>query len=72
MRKCDIAQSEAISIGDETRDVVAAKKVGICSGAVLWGYANRDVLTRLEPDVLFDTPDQVLRHLLGDSAALAA
>lgn len=72
LRKCDIAQHEAISIGDETRDVVAAKKVGICSGAVLWGYANRDVLARLEPDLLFDTPEQVLRHLLGESAALAA
>lgn len=72
LRKCDIAQSEAISIGDETRDVVAAKKVGICSGAVLWGYANRDVLTRLEPDMLFETPDHVLRHVLGEGAALAA
>ena len=72
LRKCDIAQSEAISIGDETRDVVAAKKVGICSGAVLWGYANRDVLTRLEPDMLFETPDHVLRHVLGEDAALAA
>ena len=72
LRKCDIAQSEALSIGDETRDVVAAKKVGICSGAVLWGYANRDVLTRLEPDMLFETPDHVLRHVLGEDAALAA
>ena len=72
LRKCDIALEDAISIGDETRDVVAAKKVGIRSGAVLWGYANRAVLERLEPDLLFETPAQVLRHVLGDGAVRAA
>jgi phosphoglycolate phosphatase len=72
LRKCDIALHEAISIGDETRDVAAAKKVGICSGAVLWGYANRAVLERLEPDLLFETPGQVLEYLLGEGAMLAA
>lgn len=71
LRKCDIALHEAISIGDETRDVAAAKKVGICSGAVLWGYANREALLRLKPDLLFDTPEQVLQHLLGNGATLA-
>lgn len=72
LRKSGVAVADAISIGDETRDVVAAKKVGICSGAVLWGYANRDVLTRLQPDLLFDDPAQVARQLLGADAVLAA
>ena len=72
LRKCNVALHEAISIGDETRDVVAAKKVGICSGAVLWGYANRAVLERLEPDLLFETPGEVLEYLLGGQATLAA
>jgi phosphoglycolate phosphatase len=72
LRKCDIALHEAISIGDETRDVAAAKKVGICSGAVLWGYANREALVRLKPDLLFDTPEQVLHYLLGEQDTLAA
>ena len=71
LRKCDVGQHEAISIGDETRDVVAAKKVGICSGAVLWGYANRAVLERLEPDMLFETPAHIRRYLLGDGSQAA-
>lgn len=67
LRKSKVALDQVISIGDETRDIVAAKKVGICSGAVLWGYANRDGLARLEPDIFFETPEQVLRLLLGDT-----
>jgi phosphoglycolate phosphatase len=72
LRKSKIAASEAISIGDETRDVVAAKKVGIASGAVLWGYANRAALEQLAPDVLFERPDKVLDLVLGARAATAA
>jgi len=72
LRKSKVALADAISIGDETRDVVAAKKVGIASGAVLWGYANRDALTQLEPDILFDSPDQVRQILLGERASAAA
>ena len=72
LRKTGIAAGETISIGDETRDIVAAKKVGVTSGAVLWGYARRDVLARLEPDLLFETPEQVLDAVLGMRAAIAA
>ena len=65
LRKTGIAASQVISIGDETRDVVAAKKVGVTSAAVLWGYANRAALTQLQPDFLFERPDQVLDVVLG-------
>ena len=72
LRKSKVALADAISIGDETRDVVAARKVGIASGAVLWGYANREILLRLEPDRLFETPEQVAHLLLGADVALTA
>ena len=65
LRKTGMAASQVISIGDETRDVVAAKKVGVTSAAVLWGYANRAALTQLQPDFLFERPDQVLDVVLG-------
>lgn len=55
----------AISVGDETRDIAAARKAGIDSGGVLWGYANRDALAGCEPDILFERPVEVLRHLTG-------
>ncbi len=72
LRKSKIAPSDVISIGDETRDVVAAKKVGIASGAVLWGYANRAALTQLQPDILFERPDEVLNLVLGAREPAAA
>lgn len=69
LRKSGTSAADAISIGDETRDIVAARKVGICTGAVLWGYANRAALTALEPDAVFETPQAVAELLLGAPAA---
>lgn len=71
LRRSKVAPGDVISIGDETRDVVAARKVGICAGAVLWGYANREGLARLEPDLMFESPDEVLRTVLGEGVPVA-
>jgi phosphoglycolate phosphatase len=62
LRRMRIARHAALSIGDETRDIAAARKVGIAAGAVLWGYANRDALLGCEPDVLFERPSEVLEQ----------
>jgi phosphoglycolate phosphatase len=59
----------AICIGDETRDMIAAAKVGITAGAVLWGYANRNALAACEPQYFFDSPAQVVARILGESHA---
>ena len=72
LRKSGIARAHVLSIGDETRDIVAAKKVGIASGAVLWGYAHRDVLLREAPNFVFDAPEEVARLVLGERATVAA
>ena len=65
LRRSGLSRRDTISIGDETRDIVAARKVGIAAGAVLWGYANRAALTRFEPDALFETPDDIMQLLMG-------
>ena len=65
LRKMGVAHADAISIGDETRDLTAARKVGIDAAAVLWGYANRSILTALKPDVVFDSPAEVIDFMLG-------
>ncbi|WP_375396956.1 HAD hydrolase-like protein [uncultured Sphingomonas sp.] len=54
-----------LTIGDETRDIDAARAVGIPCGAVLWGYANRDVLVATGPDFTFDSPGDIIRKLIG-------
>ena len=58
-----VPAARAICIGDETRDIEAAREAGIASGAVLWGYAKRDVLLSFAPTVTFES--------MSDIAALA-
>ncbi len=47
-------------VGDEVRDIEAARSVGIQSIAVSWGYADRETLQRAAPDHLIDSPQQLL------------
>jgi phosphoglycolate phosphatase len=55
--------SAILSIGDETRDIDAARAVGIGAGAVLWGYANPEMLLAMKPDATFANPQDVIDYL---------
>lgn len=50
---------DAVAIGDETRDIEAARKAGIACGAVAWGYATPDLLRAHKPDHLFASPADI-------------
>ena len=67
MKDKDLKLSEMIYIGDETRDIQAAKKAGIRSAAVTWGYNSRKALEAQSPDYLIHSP-QELFHLFQPSA----
>lgn len=58
-----LAPESVLSIGDETRDLEAARAVGLGAGAVLWGYANPDALIALTPDATFATPGDIIAYL---------
>ncbi|HEY0301761.1 MAG TPA: HAD hydrolase-like protein [Rhizomicrobium sp.] len=45
---------EAICIGDEIRDLDAARTAGIAFGAVTWGYTHGAALRALKPDHVFE------------------
>lgn len=47
-------------IGDEIRDIRAARKAGIPVVAVTWGFNSRDSLEEHSPDFLVDTPRQLI------------
>ena len=51
-------------IGDETRDVEAARKCGIKSVSVAWGYNSRKALSQMDSDFLLEEPSQLIQ-LLG-------
>jgi phosphoglycolate phosphatase len=63
LRRSGFERHEVLAIGDETRDIEAAKRVGVRSAAVLWGYANRDALARFEPNLLFADADAILESV---------
>lgn len=60
LRRSGFAPHEVLAIGDETRDIEAAKRVGVRCAAVLWGYANGEALARFEPNLLFSDADAIL------------
>lgn len=64
IRKAGVRHVEVISIGDETRDIEAASRAGIDSGAVTWGYARPEILRSHGPTFLFDTMEDIARAIL--------
>lgn len=52
--------SNTFFIGDETRDIEAAKKAGIKSIAVTWGLQTRISLQKENPDYILNNPDELL------------
>lgn len=53
LKDAGVAASEAVSVGDETRDIEAARKAKIACAAVTWGYATERVLREYAPDYVF-------------------
>ncbi|MGB3401487.1 MAG: HAD-IA family hydrolase [Microcoleaceae cyanobacterium] len=54
-----IKPHQAVYVGDETRDIMAAKKANIKAIAVSWGFNNSEVLSHHNPDVLIHSPEQL-------------
>src|SRR3989344_1121153 len=59
-----LQSKDCIYIGDETRDVEAAKKAGVKPIAVTWGYESRKLLMKSKADYVADTPMELIRYLL--------
>lgn len=54
---------QAVYVGDEQRDVEAAKSIGLRAIAVTWGFADRNNLKAMRPAGLADTPAELMRIL---------
>lgn len=66
LKKMGVVPGQALAIGDETRDVDAAREVGMRAGAVLWGYAAEEALLTLNPDAVFREPQDILDYLAAN------
>jgi phosphoglycolate phosphatase len=62
LKTLDVAPSETISIGDETRDIDSGRECGLVTGAVCWGYTNPEALAAERPDhMLHDVSDVIAK-----------
>ena len=62
IRAAGVADADVLSVGDEVRDIEAARKVRLAAGAVTWGYATPEILQAQRPSAMFETTDDVLRE----------
>jgi phosphoglycolate phosphatase len=62
-RKLGAKPSETICIGDEIRDIEAAKAASMDSGAVAWGYALPAALQAAGPTHLFNSVEELTHRL---------
>jgi phosphoglycolate phosphatase len=66
IRRAGVEPRRVIAIGDEVRDIEAARAVGIACGAVCWGYAAPAALRALGPDLVFEHIEDIAPALLTD------
>jgi len=55
-----VLPSQVLYIGDETRDIDAAKETGLRIAAVTWGYNSAEALAAMEPHHMISSPEELL------------
>ncbi|CAB3669315.1 MAG: HAD family hydrolase [Achromobacter sp.] len=59
MRRHEVAPERFLLVGDEMRDIDAARKAGVRVASVAWGYNHVDALRERKPDELILTVDDL-------------
>ncbi|MEZ5833797.1 MAG: HAD hydrolase-like protein [Dongiaceae bacterium] len=65
LRAAGANTGHTVLVGDEARDIDAAREAGIASAAVAWGYADPNFLRTLKPDLFFERMDAIAPALIG-------
>ncbi len=55
---------ETIMVGDRKHDVIAAKKNGVASLGVTWGYGSREEVVKAGVDYLCESPSDVVKQIM--------
>ena len=63
VRRSGVPRERVLCVGDEVRDIQAARTEGLSAGAVGWGFANPELLMAHSPDAFFPTLDALRQHL---------
>lgn len=70
LRACAVAPAQAIAIGDEVRDLDAARAERIPFGAVAWGFTRMDALAARGPEESFHAIEEIAGRLGRRHAAV--
>lgn len=63
VKRAGVAPEAAIAVGDEGRDIEAARAAGLACAAVAWGYADVKALRAKAPDLVFERFEEILQVL---------
>jgi phosphoglycolate phosphatase len=63
LHKSGVEPADVITIGDEIRDIQAAKHVNIASGAVSWGFTSVDALKAQSPHEMFASIGEIVEKI---------
>jgi phosphoglycolate phosphatase len=71
VKRTGLSPQQVISIGDEVRDIEAARAAGIACAAVMWGYAAPNALRALGPDLVFERMEDVAARLIAGTSGIS-
>ena len=60
----DSQKERVLSVGDESKDIIASNKAGVVSIAVMWGAIDRMSLLRAKPDHYFETVKELTEYVM--------
>ena len=69
LRRTGIAPEQVLLIGDEIRDIEAARQAGVAAAAVTWGYNRTAALQAQSPDLLIEHVNDLPRLILGTQSS---
>lgn len=62
LNKLKVQYGEIVYTGDETRDIEAAKKSGVKSIGVTWGFNTENAIVNAEPDIIMYSPAEMEKY----------
>jgi phosphoglycolate phosphatase len=65
LSRCRISPKETLYVGDEVRDMEAARAEGIPFGAVAWGFTHMHALLEHAPEETFSTVSDIAACIVG-------
>lgn len=71
LRQSGVLPGEVICIGDEIRDHDAARRAGLASGLVAWGFTSPEALGAQSPDAMFFRPSEIAMKIAFTDGARA-